>query len=778
MAGCGGERQEARAEISLFIGNLPAKRAPAVATANAALARANPRPARPADILRAMSAASDQPPPRGRAPWWRWAWFGVLPTVDLALALLLADGPGGSLVRTALFPTPTIRALAIAAVAANLLVHSPWLRASRRWRLRGSLLGLAAAGAAFYALNLLPLLTGIVAMIFLGIGLLAAGPYFALAAVTLAWGELRATAEGRGWAWCAVATALAAGAGFVLATLPCLPPPAAASAPDTLAIAMSGSREAARRAREALRRNDPGLLWNAAIYPVHGFPDSSAPRDDETFLRFGWFLRDRRRSNLLTPHSLSDAQLCYYRVHGRLWSETPAPSGTTSEVVARLIPQPPDPLADVNPVTLRSATLTGSTLALDIDSAAAVARLDWDLTVRAPTSSDAELRLCLCTPLDSAIGDLAVADAGAWRAATFAADDGAPSHWLSGRSRSAARAALREFAPGRFGLAIATPRPPATDVRVRLTLHIPLDLEPTGQRLRLPVVAASNFAIPERMLHDVVVTTAGQREEQRVATADLLDAVWPIAATPQTVACAHDGGTLVQEITAATPLPRARLALVVEASRSAKGAGEAALALLDAWPAAECALFAPGAEETTTIRGRTDDPALREALTRLECAGGIDPAPALVDALAWLGGDATGTLVWLHGDQAMNLAGIVDLPARCAASPAAKFAVAVRPGWHLRRNELVAARAVEEWPRLGALADDLRRLARGERTARRTWRRDSARTAADTATFLPIWGARRARELARQGDLDAARALTTASRVAVAGVAAIVASKP
>lgn len=697
-----------------------------------------------------MQSRSQRPAHRSNA----FVFFAAI----LPLAGYLAELLTGMFAETGcqLFPTPWYAAAIGLAVLLNLLLHlGVWLQ-PRQLPLRAAAVGYVSSVIAMTALAALPQLPVIVFMFLVLLGVLAFAPFWAGLGLLALWPDLLLR-------WLA--------AGLPRHRLLVLVLPSLLVAPVCVTAHRLAQRHTAALLQTVASAPDMATA-RAAAAELRALPlarqlelcDSERP---EAWLARGdagfWFV-----DSCIGPWRLDAdaARRAFYRVHARPWTWYARPGA-----LARTVDSAPDDGWRPPPFL----ELRRSTLLVTAETAAAVARIDWQLQFANSSRRPLEVELDLELPAGAVASGLSLWIGGSERPAAFGSVDSAQRAYDRVVARRRDPALLREVAPGQLRLSVFPVAANSSDTRVRVLLTAPLAQRGDRAWLQLPLLRARDCQLPSR--HDLTIVDGERREQRLVATAAMATQLQFAAATGP-ARCTDAEGALTQQLIAMAPtaLPQ-HLVVVVDGSPEFAAAGDAALAALPA--EVDCTLFVAEPIGFARYDGRLGDAALRPWLAAKRCEGGIDAVPALLAACEASTDD--GMLLWLCGRQQAVCASPARLDTLLQRrAPLATLVLGDAPNL-LRR--LLGDRA-PALPRTGDLAADLQWLCthapvNGAAEPFAGHRRQFTREAAGDATpvsdqMARLWAAQRARQLRAQGDAAAAARLAARYRLVAAGAAAVV----
>lgn len=696
--------------------------------------------------------------------------FGVLPVCGLVAELLT-----GMLSEfLPLFPTWWHVGAVGLAVLLNWALHDRLWRAPRHLVLRTLAVGYVLGLAGLYGLAEAPAIPMMAIVAVMGLGVLAAAPYWALL------GMLRLLPD-LWWRWAALGRSPRAMAGWLL--VGALVPLAVVLREDLQRLRLPfRMNELAVAMRDPTRAADEEALaaaLRAASVPaqrevcVDGWAgDEEAPLgwmggDTERFGHLGngrqfWFLHRGQRKAV----TVDDARRAFHRAHGTAW-----------DLDWRHIPGVDwNGGADIEWLQSR--------VNVRPEPDAALAAVDWELTVRSHRRRRDEARFEIQLPPGAVASALSLWIGGEERPAAFAGAAKVRDAYEQVVSRRRDPALLEEIAPGRLRLLLfplANDLPP---MKVSVGFTIPLRSAGTATTLQLPRVVEHNCGRGRVSQHERTL----RGSDGAVLAVDQLDDAGlrrPIELPRgRAVSWARDAeGIVVQRMVARTPTAAsAGVVLVVDASASVGEAKPEWSKLLAAFPAA-APVSAFVAHGTGHVRrdGAAGDAALARWLGEHSFTGGCDASRALRAACDEAVARGLGRVVWLHGACSSVLANDVPIVPRGVTV----LAVPLHPGRNVVREATGVLRALAATSPAGvddgpaALAELVRYPTddRGIGDFTRSYERASeppADAVAVSDQIARLWAADRARERFAAGDRDEAARLAARYRLVTAGAGAVV----
>lgn len=698
--------------------------------------------------------------------------FGLLPLAGLVAEL----GTGiFSFAIYPVFPTGWHLAGVAAAVAINLALHvHAHVGSPARWLiLRAVGYGFVTGVTAIYVLGMLPASPLILFTCFIGLGFLAAAPFWTAGGLIPLGRRLV-----RGWRT----------AGRRQSSLLALVVPALLLFP-WLTFGPEWSRWRVRRDYALATCDDPidAAAARARLRQLPLAPQLAWCRDGDTSLddaRFAasaglhWYLSLLESRESLSAVSCREA---FYLAHGRAYTAFPEQMPAPHWLSRPHDEAPRDPGTEGE--TRHGLRCRGSRIEVDVEPAAALARIEWTWELENLWGIAQEARLGLAMHPDAVASALSLWIGGIERPAAFAAEETVTKAYDEITRRQRDPALLRETAPGRLRL-LVFPVPARDRARVRIAITTPLDLHGDAGELALPVLCDRNFALSSAMEQELVLRNGALVKPHRPLTDRIAELRWTFPITATTTWTEDAEGPLVQRL-----VPRARAALpeslllVVDDSVTAAAADTA---LLDAWPADQpCTLLLATADGYRKHVGTCGDLELRAALDALRHEGGVDASHALRHACELAHETPGAAVVWLHGAQPLAfglLEGLFDDADRVRS---ALVLVPLSPEENVIADALLARRVAVALPHTGSPRADLARLAaRGlpgssvEPFASHV--REFSRPPEPPAGAIEVSdqlaryrAALRARELAAAGDPGAA-GLAARYRLVTAGAGAVV----
>jgi hypothetical protein len=616
----------------------------------------------------------------------------------------LFDARNGGTGDSLFFPTPFHTGVCVAATLACTVAcaltragrfrdgpHAPGLNTA------ALMTGFALGVAGPYALLKLPMTPFFVMMVpVFGLGALAFAAYWCLFAALAALSRLR-----RAWRWGErtdslarrVMGGVALGLGVLLAVD--LWPPAKGYLIELASKPGPSSAQAVRALRwlvstdELLERchHWPSPRYGGIVMQLLGPPDAGPERARAAFFRV-----TGRPFNAFPPPASVRAEW-----DGGWWADRVTDSEVGGEIVGARV---------------ENLALKTSSIEVAADTRAAVADVFWTMEVANASGAAREARVHIGLPPGAVASHLSLWVAGKEEQAAFGGRDQTRAAYQSVAVVQRRDPALLGTAgPGQVLLQVF-PVPARGEARVKVGFTAPLHLDAERAMLRLPWLSERNFEVRSALKHAVRATVDGKPMERALADRELDDptrGTLALTATREGSAWFQDkDGFTLQEITRTTrdDGPAQRYVLVVDGSASI---GRAALAWRECLPPG-CAAVVLAGDEVETFEGA--DPAAW--LSTRTYSGGIDPVPALLRALKIASRAGASSVLWIHGEQAVRLTSVDPLLEALERAPRALLVpFSVSAG----RNEVLAGLAdadgVAVAPRVGAVADDLKRAGAG-----------------------------------------------------------------
>lgn len=613
------------------------------------------------------------------------------------------------------FPHPGHVASWLAALAGLVFVHRiaffrhpKDLEASDLKR-AAALLGFALGLCCFYGAMLLPFVPAFAVGTILGVGILGFAPFFCLRGCVIYYRMLRETCLEMKLHLAALKRPLAAGAAAAVAVTLALQVPALLEE-WVVRRSLQDQGAEARLAIAKLRLWGPGALLKrcygvetlAVHWPIHYLFEAVAPEGRP---------------------GIEACRRIFFRVTGRPFNAFPPPRIDLG-MMRRGDRVSADWLvadSEVGSQSVRGRVmgleLQRSTIACRVETAAALAHVDWKMELRNDSRRQREARMRLRMPAGAVASHLSLWVNGKEEQAAFG-------------SRAAATKAYQQVAvvqrrdPALLGtlgpdqvLLQVFPVNAGAVATVRVGFTCPLLAGQDGLELALPAIGERNFDVAPGFGHQLAVEGARPPTAAPSLLADdaLLAPTRPslrfssAGTVPPGAVIARDAdGWTVQRWSAAAPHPaRAKIILVVDGSTTLGECRPRWAELLAGWPSwAELEVLVAGDEAHGSPRGCPSGE-LAAWLERQPFEGGVDPVPALWSALQ----ARPDLVVWLHGEQPVTLSATGPLRALLESAEAPLLlALPAVAGGNRVADALEGARRFLQAPRLGSLSDDLARL--------------------------------------------------------------------
>ncbi len=611
----------------------------------------------PASAPTPAKAAALRKPPGGLA-----FVFGIV----LPAATVLIEAFTRMCASTFFDPMPTwMMLLLVAAVPfANLLLwrHLQTAGDASKWLIR--LFGGAISVSVIFILVMLPLYPiSVIAIIYMGLGLLPFAPFFAVINTVSGINRLAARQEGV-WRQARIGMLM----GGVLLFLADLPVSA-----TRLAVDMASNSNGKDQSAVSLMRwfgDEDDLLRISYGASGNGGGLSSM------LLLGNW------TSSIWGEGMMDDTQTArqlYFRATGKSFNAERAPRGADGQAGFFGRGDADQGGTSVggklDTLSLASSRIDGS-----ISAENNLAYAEWTTEVRNASSGTAEARFTMALP-EGAVASRATL-------------------WINGEPREASIAGRAEtraayekvVARQRDPLLVTTtgserllvqafPVPAGGTMKFRVGYSAPLNIAPDGSRsIAMPAIVEENFDIDPELKHavwfegDALPTQKGWASTPlpkgaMKLQADIADgtlrtarpriAAWPIkAASMRTGMIAGGKGdpvrSAVQTITLEEPGILRRLAVLVDGSITNEDAGDALAKALDGIAPGTPVSLMIAAEVPVRVATAPWSPAQRArfeaALGEADFAGGVDTLPALKQVLETMT-EGKGTLLWVHGPQ-------------------------------------------------------------------------------------------------------------------------------
>src|SRR5262245_22844818 len=670
----------------------------------------------------------------------------VLPSVSILIEIT-----SGICAQTFFDPLPTVwhKVLVIAVPLANLLViHGLWWsEAEYHWRL-GIANGLAVAVSAFYTIIYLPLTPlALVALLFVGLGLLALAPALWLIASALCLRQLRTLAREGGEFYGSTRKPLRDfGFGFALAALILI----AIEVPVIvtrvwMAKAASDSQAESARAINLLRRYGHEKTLLASCDPQREFASL-----------IGVFF------NYSYPLSVERARTVFYRVTGK-----PYYSASVDGFNAFAFDDQSPELDGTGELRGRSQpdlSLAGSRIDGSFDPDAALGYMEWTMVFKNTATFQQEARARLALPAGGVVSRLTLWVNGEEREAAFA-------------ERGKVQAAYDSVVRTRRDPVLVTtnssdvvdvqcfPVQPNGEMKIRLGVTAPMQIEMTNAKagggansearsgaqsearseawMRLPFFIERNFRVDDSVSHSVWIESKRPLEStspslkpehpsanlfavrgalSRAEMAKAFPAVRAVRSALVSEAWTRDafsktGELITQRIEPMSSTTPMRAVFVIDGSAPMRGqAGSIADALAKMPERGEFALVVASDEvvELAPMRPATQANAaeVAGALKRFDFRGGQDNLPALSRAWEIASQNPDSVIVWIHEPVPVLFGSVDELRQRWERRPTGGrlFDLQTRRGANLITENLSGLAAVNRIMRMGDAPQEMRRL--------------------------------------------------------------------
>jgi len=598
--------------------------------------------------------------------------------------------------------------------------------------------GVAMGVAFFYTLLFLPLTPlAVLAILYLGMGLLPLAPLFSFISALLCRNYLRRMA-----ATLALTKAPGLGLGLIFSLIILI------SIELPVTLTRLGLQMAASNSPETSLR---GIRWLRTIGNEETMLRACYERPGDAMDLIGFLF------TIGDPVMPEEARKIYYRVTGRPFNTVPPPKlYGLSRWEQEAATFDPDPGGEMAGGGVKGLSLAGSRLEGSIDPDAALVYLEWTLVFKNTSRLQREARAQIALPPQGVVSRLTLWIDGEEREAAFGA---------RGKVRQAYEQVVREkrdpvlvttSGPDRV-LVQCFPVPPnGGEMKVRIGITAPLlfeagtsDLNKTQGLLRLPYFLERNFGIPKEVSHTVqiesekpveaIVGPAGgpplllENSEKglysvrglvkhvelaepfttlRVSRSGEVVRAW----TPDPVD--KNGGVIRQTLEEKEFLPPTRVVLVIDGSRSMhEFLPEVADALPKLPEGIEFSLvFA--SDEVVELSGPIQKGsgqlyrAVADRLRTLSGEGGRDNVPALSRAWNIAAESPNSAIVWIHGPHPILLQSPEELVRKWERRPdnPRLYEIQTRNGPNRIAEKLDGIQAVEPVPRLEGLTRNLEGL--------------------------------------------------------------------
>lgn len=543
-------------------------------------------------------------------------------------------------------PVPTIGHFALIAFVpvVNFLLwrglHAD--RAAPAWLLTAG--GASVAVAASYSLLFLPMLPfALVAIIFLGIGLLPFAPVAALI-FAVRWTNSAAASRPRGGRIAIGGVALGVAA-LLLVDLP-------ATATQVALDRYDGTAEG-RRSAVALMRT----LGDREMLLRLSYGDTARAPGMASFLVSAWtngvFWNERPRTEV--------ARELYYRVTGTAFNAVARPGHGAGDRM-RLFAWDDDQGSDAVGGRVPGLSLSGSRIDGSVAARDNLAYLEWTIDLSNRGALQREARFTVALPERSVASRATLWINGEPRDASIAGRGETRAAYS--RVVSASRDPLLVTTDGAQRLLVqAFPIQPHTTLRLRIGVTAPFAIAPDGKRsLTLPAMVERNFDLDADLRHAVWIE-GGRTARTMLADATLSGGRFRLTLPPMTATATTIGGVpahgkepplSVKQRIAREPAARGPLMLLVDSSADMAAIATALPAALDAVALGKVVGLIVAGDAPVSVSPQRWSPEqaarVRAALASIHFRGGQDDRAGLATALRAMP-RADATLLWLHGAQ-------------------------------------------------------------------------------------------------------------------------------
>jgi hypothetical protein len=627
-------------------------------------------------------------------------------------------------------PIPTLWHLLLV-VFVPLAHFQVWLAVRKGSTQRGTLLGIANAVAigvaSFYSIVFLPIFPlAVIAIAYMGLGLLPMAPIFSLLSGIILRRQLRRIAP-RSFA--VRMSGLAVGVSIAFAAISLLELPASLTRVG-LQMAASDSPEQSARGFRLLRLAGNKDYMLRACYNRTGLAT-----DPVGFL----FSLD----DSVTPEA---ARKIYYRLTGETFDTSRPPERLAGHLAPReTFDFDPDQGGTVIAGKLKGLSLAASRMDGSIDSDAGLGYIEWTMVFRNDSALQREARAEVQLPSGGVVSRLTLWVDGQEREAAFA-------------GRSQARGAYEAIVRQRRDPVLVTtagrdrilvqcfPVPPGGEMKIRFGITTPLLLEDRAHaRLRLPHILERNFRIPDALNHVVWIESKSpiQVEGESLQTEQPEANLYAVRGTIRDAELSERGAfvlssrsseiteswtrdglknneEIVRQLIREKNIPtRSSIVLVLDTSRSMQAWHSEISAALKSLPpdvrldlllADGNAVYEPGASQHP-ISGNAEE--IAPLIESVSFEGGADNVSPLLKA--WdiaAASPSTSVILWVHGPQPLLLQPVEELRQRWERRERGPMLYDLQVGNGPDRisEELDGIGSIEAVPRTAQLQSDLERL--------------------------------------------------------------------
>ncbi|WP_380871997.1 hypothetical protein ACFB49_29520 [Sphingomonas sp. DBB INV C78] len=525
--------------------------------------------------------------------------------------------------------------------------------------------GAATTIAAIYSLMMLPILPfALVAILFVGIGLLPFAPVLAMIVACRLTGALAAHHDHvlrRGFAGAAL--------GFCILLLVDTP-----SAATQLAVTWSlrGGAEATRGVALMRAIGDEDALLRLC------YEDNRVANGPLTFALSSW------RTGLFSGDSgtsTAAARELYFRATGQPFNHAERPRSRHDTRFMWDEDRGGEQVAG----RVRDLSLASSRLDASIASQDNLAYFEWTMEFANASAIQQEARLALGLPEGAVVSRATLWVNGEPREASIAGRGAARQAYQNVVSASRDPLLVTTDGAGR-ALVQAFPVQPGSSLKLRVGVTAPLEIAADGRRkVALPAIVERNFNVADSLHHAVWIEGDGPLSangapfaRDHLADGDtrmrgsIVDAMLQargirilapqIAAPVQKIAtlsatAKEPAISVVQSIDRQQITPPRTLAFLLDGSAANRPAALALRTALDRITAGQSVALVIADEEPVIVPAAPWSSAqrdrIRHAIDATSFTGGKDNAPALARALE-LAGEASSTLIWVHGPQPVS----------------------------------------------------------------------------------------------------------------------------
>ncbi|MFT4512057.1 MAG: hypothetical protein ACI89X_001983 [Planctomycetota bacterium] len=683
-----------------------------------------------------------------------------------------------------LFPSWWHVGAVVLAVVANFALHIGAFDGSRRLLVRAGATGFTLGMALLYALAEAPAIPAMLAMSVVGLGILAAAPYFVLMGMGRLLPKLWRDWHASGRTSIQLAWIL-----LVLGVLPLATEVVNALSRNAIqskltALAEVMELDGASQREESLAANlralDIDTQRSICVMGSRGANRANWLLGQPAGGRRGhlangvpfWFAAQLATSKLLAR----DARRAFHRAHGEAFDDGVMPDEVLDTFVQASL-------------EWRKSLITAW-----VEPEAALAKVDWEIEVSSRSQRVGEAQFDIRLPTGAVASSLSLWISGIERPAAFAAASEVEEAFESIVAKMRDPALLQEIGPDLVRLRLF-PVSDATPMHVRIGLTVPLCLRGGKALLQLPQVVGHNCGLGR--LADHMVRIHGVGDAQTVPYSDEQLALAIEVPLMDRVICAPDAdGFVVQQL---LPRPAVRAiddripyVVVLEASSSVARVIPDPTAFLREWicaaspeTARRCIVFLVVGKDAHRLDLMLGGDASQNAFLQRPFAGGVDARRALLAAIKEAQALGQPRVYWLHGAMAeWQSAGWQAAPNGVEVA-----ALALDAGRNVLRDIPWLRKQDVTVPRLGSTIELLRSSLQdferfhivGETadfgdTERRLTRASTKPAGAVQVSdqLARMWAARKARELVVKGRDEEGAQLAARYRLVTAGSGAVV----